>query len=98
MAANNLAYIYAEEGGNLDIALNLAQTAKQVAPDNPNFTDTLGFVLLKKGLASAAIPEFQAAVNKSPEERHDSTASGTGVRGSGAIHRCEGGCSEGAGD
>jgi len=66
MAANNLAYIYAEEGGNLDVALNLAQTAKRVSPDNPNFIDTLGFVLLKKGLAPAAIPEFQAALNKSP--------------------------------
>ena len=67
VAANNLAWIYAEEGGNLDVALNLAQTAKRAAPDNPNFIDTLGFVLLKKGLAAAAIPEFQAAVNKSPK-------------------------------
>jgi tetratricopeptide (TPR) repeat protein len=66
MAANNLAYIYAEGGGNLDVALNLAQTAKRVAPDNGNFIDTLGFVLLKKGLADAAVAEFQAAVNKSP--------------------------------
>ncbi len=67
VAANNLAWIYAEEGGNLDVALNLAQTAKRAAPDNPNFIDTLGFVLLKKGLAAAAIAEFQAAVNKSPK-------------------------------
>ena len=67
VAANNLAWIYAEEGGNLDVALNLAQTAKRAAPDNPNFIDTLGFVLLKKGLAPAAISEFQAAVNKSPK-------------------------------
>jgi tetratricopeptide (TPR) repeat protein len=67
VAANNLAWIYAEEGGNLDVALNLAQTAKRAEPDNPNFVDTLGFVLLKKGLAAAAISEFQAAVNKSPK-------------------------------
>ena len=67
VAANNLAWIYAEEGGNLDVALNLAQTAKRAAPDNPDFIDTLGFVLLKKGLAAAAISEFQAAVNKSPK-------------------------------
>jgi tetratricopeptide (TPR) repeat protein len=67
VAANNLAWIYAEEGGNLDVALNLAQTAKRAEPDNPNFSDTLGFVLLKKGLAASAIPEFQAAVNKSPK-------------------------------
>ncbi len=67
MPANNLAWIYAEEGGNLDVALNLAQTATRVAPDNPGFIDTLGFVLLKKGLAAGAISEFQAAVNKSPK-------------------------------
>jgi predicted Zn-dependent protease len=67
VAANNLAWIYAAEGGNLDVALNLAQTAKRAEPDNPNFIDTLGFVLLKKGLAASAIPEFQAAVNKSPK-------------------------------
>jgi len=67
VAANNLAWIYAEEGGNLDVALNLAQTAKRAAPDDPNFMDTLGFVLLKKGLAAAAIPEFRAAANKSPK-------------------------------
>ena len=67
VAANNLAWIYADEGGNLDVALNLAQTAKRAQPDNPNFIDTLGFVLLKKGLAAAAIAEFQAAANKSPK-------------------------------
>ena len=67
VAANNLAWIYAEEGANLDVALNLAQTAKRAAPDNPDFIDTLGVVLLKKGLAAAAIAEFQAAVNKSPK-------------------------------
>ncbi len=67
VAANNLAWIYAEEGANLDVALNLAQTARRAAPDNPDFIDTLGFVLLKKGMAPAAISEFQAAVNKSPK-------------------------------
>jgi tetratricopeptide (TPR) repeat protein len=67
VAANNLAFIYAEQGGNLDMALSLAQTAKRVAPDDPNFIDTLGFVLLKKGLAVSAITEFQAAVNKAPK-------------------------------
>ncbi len=33
VAANNLAYIYAEHGGNLDVALQLAQTAKAALPD-----------------------------------------------------------------
>lgn len=55
VAANNLAYLYAEEGGNLDTALQLAQTAKQVLPEAPEVSDTLGFVYLKKNLASLAI-------------------------------------------
>jgi tetratricopeptide (TPR) repeat protein len=67
VAANNLAWIYAEENTNLDVALSLARTAKRLAPDNADFTDTLGVVLLKKGLATAAIPEFQAAANKLPK-------------------------------
>jgi tetratricopeptide (TPR) repeat protein len=66
--ANNLAWIYAQEGGNLDVALKLAQTATRAEPDNPSFVDTLGVVLLKKGLATSAISEFQAAVNKSPKD------------------------------
>ena len=65
--ANNLAWIYAEEGGNLDTALELARTAKRAEPENPNFTDTLGFVLMKRGLPASAIPEFQAAVHTSPK-------------------------------
>ena len=40
--ANNLAYIYAEEGTKLDEALNLASTAKQGMPNDPNVDDTLG--------------------------------------------------------
>ena len=67
LAANNLAMIYAEGGGSLEVALDLAQTAKRAAPDNPDFIDTLGFVLLKKGFADRAIAEFQSAVNKSPK-------------------------------
>ena len=67
VAANNLAWIYAEQGGNLDMALNLAQTAKRLAPTNPNFIDTLGVVLTKKGLWTAAIAELEEATNMSPK-------------------------------
>ena len=66
VAANNLAWIYAQEGTNLDVALGLAQTATRAAPDNPAFTDTLGVIFMKKGLVASAIPYLQAAVNKAP--------------------------------
>ena len=60
-AKNNLAYLLAERGENLDRALDLAQEAKAMLPENPNTADTLGWVLYKKGIASAAIGYLQEA-------------------------------------
>ena len=67
VAANNLAYIYAEEGGNLDVALQLAQTAKQKLPDMPEVNDTVGWVYYKKNLPGLAIPLFEQALAKAPD-------------------------------
>jgi len=66
VAANNLAYIYAEDGGNLDVALQLAQAAKQKLPELAEVTDTLGWVYYKKELPGLAIPMFEQAVAKAP--------------------------------
>jgi len=41
-AANDLAYLMLEHGGNFNIALPLAQTARRGLPDLPNTADTLG--------------------------------------------------------
>ena len=41
VAANNLAFIYAERGQNLDVALQLAMTAKQRMTEDSNVEDTL---------------------------------------------------------
>jgi tetratricopeptide (TPR) repeat protein len=60
-AKNNLAYLYAESGQNLDRALDLAQDAKALLPDDPNTADTLGWVLYKRGVASAAIGYLKEA-------------------------------------
>jgi len=67
LAANNLAWIYADGGGNLDVALGLAQTAKRQMPDVPQVNDTLGWVFYKKDLAEQAIPAFEASVKTSPK-------------------------------
>jgi putative PEP-CTERM system TPR-repeat lipoprotein len=64
IAANNLAWLYAERGGNLDVALNLAQTAAQEAPDRPEINDTLGWVYYKKDLAGQAIAALQRCIEK----------------------------------
>ncbi|MCA9512635.1 MAG: tetratricopeptide repeat protein, partial [Myxococcales bacterium] len=59
---NNLAYLIAEKGGDLDRALDLAQEAKALLPDNPSAADTLGWVLFKRGIPSAAIGYLREAV------------------------------------
>jgi tetratricopeptide (TPR) repeat protein len=68
IAANNLAWMYAESGDNLDTALKLAQVATAQAPDQPELMDTLGWVYYKKNLPELAIPLFDRCVKKSPTE------------------------------
>jgi len=67
VAANNLAFIYAEQGTNLDVALQLATSAKQRLPDDPNVDDTIGWVYYKKDLASLAIGPLQDSLKKQPD-------------------------------
>jgi tetratricopeptide (TPR) repeat protein len=59
---NNLAYLLAEEGKDLDEALMLAQEAKAGMPDNASAADTLGWVLYKRKVPSAAIGYLREAV------------------------------------
>jgi len=66
VAANNLAWMLAEDNEDLDRALELAQTAKSKLPDSANAADTLKFVYLKKGLTDSAIGEFTQAIEKEP--------------------------------
>jgi Flp pilus assembly protein TadD len=65
-AANNLAYMYADKGENLDEALSLAQAAKEQVPDNAHIADTLGWVYYKRGIYTRAITYLQEAKEKSP--------------------------------
>jgi tetratricopeptide (TPR) repeat protein len=67
VAANNLAWDYAESGSNLDVALQLAQTAKARLPNNSNVSDTLGWIYYKKGFASRAVSSLQEAAKLAPE-------------------------------
>ncbi|MFI5072386.1 MAG: tetratricopeptide repeat protein [Terriglobales bacterium] len=66
VAANNLAWVYALQGKNLDVALGLAQKAKSLNPDAPSFSDTLAWVMYKKGDYSGALPLLQDCVKKDP--------------------------------
>jgi tetratricopeptide (TPR) repeat protein len=67
VAANNLAWILAETGGNLDMALQLAQTAKSQLPDRPEVNDTLGWIYHKKGLSAMAVSPLLQSVQKDPK-------------------------------
>jgi tetratricopeptide (TPR) repeat protein len=67
-AKNNLAYLYAEENKNLDRALDLAQDAKALMPDNPSVSDTLGWVLFKRGVPAAAISYLKEAEDRTDQE------------------------------
>lgn len=71
MAKNNLAYLLAEHGGDLDRALELAQQAKEAMSDDGNAADTLGWVLLKRGLPSAAIGYLEEATERFPETAYE---------------------------
>ena len=65
-AANNLAWLYAESGQNLDRALELAQMARLHLPADPEPLDTLGWVYMKKGTMSQAETFIRQAVDLNP--------------------------------
>ena len=68
LASNNLAYVMLQQGGNIDVALAMAQTARRLMPDSPNAADTLGWAYYKKGLYPTAIDLFKEAVKKNPND------------------------------
>ena len=70
-AKNNLAYLLAESGGDLDRALELAQEAKEQLPDDGSSADTLGWVLLKRGVPSAAIGYLEEAAERFPDGAYE---------------------------
>jgi tetratricopeptide (TPR) repeat protein len=65
LASNNLAYVILQEGGNVDVALGMAQTARRGMPDSPNAADTLGWAYYQKGIYQSAIGQFQEAIRLS---------------------------------
>jgi tetratricopeptide (TPR) repeat protein len=66
IAANNLAYLYATSGENLDRALSLAQTAVAQAPDSAAVQDTLGWVYHQKQMPELAIRTFEQSIARDP--------------------------------
>ena len=67
VAANNLAWIYAEHGGSLDIALQMAKSAETQLPNEAEVSDTLGWIYFKKGLYPQSIVALQRSVQLDPK-------------------------------
>jgi tetratricopeptide (TPR) repeat protein len=65
-ALNNLAYVLAETGTDLDQALTYAQRAMARNPESADYADTLGYVYVKRNLNDNAIEVLRGIVDKHP--------------------------------
>jgi Tfp pilus assembly protein PilF len=66
VAANNLACLYTDKREKLDVALQLAQRAKQQLPGDPRVNDTLGWIYYQKKLSELAIASLHESVTRDP--------------------------------
>jgi len=67
LALNNLAYMQADSGTNLDQAMTYAERAKKRAPENPDVSDTLGYVYYRKNLNGEAVRIFRQLSQDHPQ-------------------------------
>jgi tetratricopeptide (TPR) repeat protein len=63
---NNLAYLYSEYLGDLDKAYAYAEKAHRLLPNQPSTTDTLGWILYKKGDYAGAVVLLTESASKMP--------------------------------
>jgi tetratricopeptide (TPR) repeat protein len=64
---NNLAYLIADNGGDLNEALGLAQQARREDPNSAEIMDTLGWVYLKKDLVDSSVRTYEEVLQKQPD-------------------------------
>ncbi len=69
VALNNLAYLLADTGKDPDRALMLAQQVKELAPQDPNIDDTIGWAYYNKGLFKLAVDYMTKAETMSNARR-----------------------------
>ncbi|HEX8719519.1 MAG TPA: tetratricopeptide repeat protein [Pyrinomonadaceae bacterium] len=74
VAANNLAAIYADHGkGNAEEAMRLGQDVVRRFPNEPGFSDTLGWVYYRKGLFRDAVEQLRRAVEGAQKRGGDNS-------------------------
>ena len=66
IAANNLAWMLADERQDLDRALTLAKRAESGRPNDPQVSDTIGWIYYQKQLPTLAVAPFERAVTLDP--------------------------------
>ena len=66
-AANNLAWILIENGGDKERALAYAETARRALPRDPQIADTLGWVYYNKQMYVKSVSLLQESVDQLPE-------------------------------
>src|SRR4030095_3431761 len=66
-ALNNLAYLYSERLNNLDKAYDLARKAHELQPQDAAASDTLGWVLYKRGDYQQALTILQQSAEKAAD-------------------------------
>jgi tetratricopeptide (TPR) repeat protein len=67
LAENNLAWLYVLQGGDLNVALGMAEDAKQQLPSVPSVNGTLAWIYYLKGNYRNALPLLRECVQKVPE-------------------------------
>ena len=65
-AANNLAWMISERNVEPGRALSLAQLAKALDPNNPEISDTYGWILYKQGQYGKAVAQLKESAVKLP--------------------------------
>lgn len=71
---NDLGYLYADQGKNLEKAEAMIQKALQEEPDNFSYLDSLGWVLFKRGQLKGALEALTKAADRMKVERPESDA------------------------
>ena len=66
VVANELAYLYLDHGGDVNVAVSMAQMAKQKMPRSPSAADALGWAYYRLGSLDSAVSQLKEAVVASP--------------------------------
>ena len=67
-ALNNLASTLSEYSNARDESLKFARQAREQAPDQPEYADTLGWILYRKGVYNSAVKVLEGAVAEKEAE------------------------------